>query len=289
MVFALSWHHKTDPDGHHHYDPAHHDDHHQVKKELPCLSHVVLIGDRRKFLSCLVTLKLEVIFSLLLFVCLGSFLNKFDICPGTICRGTKCLLTSQGALLVTLNLELILASFHHRHPHRWYPHHHCQRCHCPLYQCHSDDVNAGERGDARANLEAGELHHWLVQRTGSSRSNHLDHVDHMILFLGSHLHHDVGMNLSLPGLKGRDVRGCACWAWNWSDGCHTGCNNIFLLHISCATFAVILDAGIRFSALFDHVCAGGNRPLQSSSHLKRPAGSEVDASAHRLLHPRYIW
>ena len=32
----------------------------QVKKELPCLSHVVLIGDRRKFLSCLVTLKLEV-------------------------------------------------------------------------------------------------------------------------------------------------------------------------------------------------------------------------------------
>jgi len=31
-----------------------------VKKELPCLSHVVLIGDRRKFLSCLVTLKLEV-------------------------------------------------------------------------------------------------------------------------------------------------------------------------------------------------------------------------------------
>ena len=90
MVFALSWHHKTDPDGHHHYDPAHHNDHHQVKKELPCLSHVVLIGDRRKFLSCLVTLKLEVIFSLLLFVCLGSFLNKFDICPGTICRGTKC-------------------------------------------------------------------------------------------------------------------------------------------------------------------------------------------------------
>jgi long-chain-fatty-acid--CoA ligase ACSBG len=31
-----------------------------VKKELPCLSHVVLIGDRRKFLSCLVTLRLEV-------------------------------------------------------------------------------------------------------------------------------------------------------------------------------------------------------------------------------------
>ena len=31
-----------------------------MKKELPCLSHVVLIGDRRKFLSCLVTLKLEV-------------------------------------------------------------------------------------------------------------------------------------------------------------------------------------------------------------------------------------
>jgi len=31
-----------------------------VKKELPCLSHVVLIGDRKKFLSCLLTLKLEV-------------------------------------------------------------------------------------------------------------------------------------------------------------------------------------------------------------------------------------
>jgi len=31
-----------------------------VKKELRCLSHVVLIGDRRKFLSCLVTLKTEV-------------------------------------------------------------------------------------------------------------------------------------------------------------------------------------------------------------------------------------
>jgi len=31
-----------------------------VKNELPCLSHVMLIGDRRKFLSCLVTLKVEV-------------------------------------------------------------------------------------------------------------------------------------------------------------------------------------------------------------------------------------
>jgi len=31
-----------------------------VKKELPCLSHVVLIGDRRKFLSCLVTLRVEI-------------------------------------------------------------------------------------------------------------------------------------------------------------------------------------------------------------------------------------
>jgi len=31
-----------------------------VKKELPCLSNVVLIGDRRKFLSCLVTLRVEV-------------------------------------------------------------------------------------------------------------------------------------------------------------------------------------------------------------------------------------
>jgi len=31
-----------------------------IKKELPCLSHVVLIGDRRKFLSCLLTLKVEV-------------------------------------------------------------------------------------------------------------------------------------------------------------------------------------------------------------------------------------
>lgn len=30
-----------------------------VKKELPCLSHVVLIGDRKKFLSCLVTLRVE--------------------------------------------------------------------------------------------------------------------------------------------------------------------------------------------------------------------------------------
>ncbi|XP_023331008.1 long-chain-fatty-acid--CoA ligase ACSBG2 [Eurytemora carolleeae] len=31
-----------------------------VKNELPCLSHVMLIGDRKKFLSCLVTLKVEV-------------------------------------------------------------------------------------------------------------------------------------------------------------------------------------------------------------------------------------
>jgi len=31
-----------------------------VKNELVCLSHVMLIGDRRKFLSCLVTLKVEV-------------------------------------------------------------------------------------------------------------------------------------------------------------------------------------------------------------------------------------
>ena len=33
----------------------------KVKKELPCLSNVVLIGDRRKFLSCLVTLRVEVV------------------------------------------------------------------------------------------------------------------------------------------------------------------------------------------------------------------------------------
>jgi long-chain-fatty-acid--CoA ligase ACSBG len=31
-----------------------------VKNELPCLSHVMLIGDRQKFLSCLVTLRVEV-------------------------------------------------------------------------------------------------------------------------------------------------------------------------------------------------------------------------------------
>jgi len=31
-----------------------------VKNELPCLSHVMLIGDRKKFLSCLVTMKVEV-------------------------------------------------------------------------------------------------------------------------------------------------------------------------------------------------------------------------------------
>ena len=38
----------------------------KVKKELPCLSNVVLIGDRRKFLSCLVTLRVEVV---MLFFC----------------------------------------------------------------------------------------------------------------------------------------------------------------------------------------------------------------------------
>lgn len=31
-----------------------------VKNELPCLSHVMLIGDRRKFLACLLTLRVEV-------------------------------------------------------------------------------------------------------------------------------------------------------------------------------------------------------------------------------------
>ena len=32
----------------------------QIKRELPCLSNVILIGDRRKFLSCLITFKTEV-------------------------------------------------------------------------------------------------------------------------------------------------------------------------------------------------------------------------------------
>ena len=31
-----------------------------IKKELPCVSNAMIVGDRKKFLSCLLTLRVEV-------------------------------------------------------------------------------------------------------------------------------------------------------------------------------------------------------------------------------------
>jgi hypothetical protein len=80
----------------------------QVKNELPCLSNVMLIGDRRKFLSCLVTLKVEVRLSWFNF---GELDCRSDVYNEEWLAMLLARLLTTAALLVQIQTSL--------HNHKW--------------------------------------------------------------------------------------------------------------------------------------------------------------------------